>query len=152
MLERNCFHDKVLSQINLAINYTTLILAHLKADRKARNLILPKYERYKTHIDVYKELLECFGVIKSIYKSLNLEMLKLNVGSINFNNIIPSDVYNMASLIVSELSYIHSSLNIKKEPYDIIYPTHVFPSHVYQRVKLLKDKLNDLESILNGKK
>ncbi len=152
LLEKNCFHDKVFSQMNLAINYTSLILAHLKADRESRNLYEPKYERYKTHIDVYNILVDNFEIIERIYKKLHLNMLNLNLNSMSSTNIIPSDVYNMTSLVVSELSYIHSSLHITKEPYNIIYPINVLPSNVYQKAKLLKDKLNSIKSILDEKK
>jgi hypothetical protein len=59
-----------------------------------------------------------------------------------------SDVYDIASLIVSELSFLHSHLDGVLAPPDAYYAGRKFPSDVYQRAGLLEALLSDLQALV----
>ena len=50
----------------------------------------------------------------------------------------------MATLIVSELAYIHSRIADAQPPVRTYYPGHKLPSHVYQRAGILEVQLMEL--------
>ena len=57
----------------------------------------------------------------------------------------PSDVYSMATLLVSELTYLHMQVDDFEPPIRTYYPGSKLPSHVYQRVGILEAQLTELE-------
>ena len=71
-------------------------------------------------------------------------MLILEVGESQFETVTPSDVYDIASLIVSELAYLHEQLKQLQSPRKVYNPGRKLPSHVYQRTGILEKQLTDL--------
>ena len=61
-------------------------------------------------------------------------------------SVTPSDVYDIASLLLSELAYMQNRVDTKRliEPY---YPGYKTPSHVYQRAQHLQRYLAELERL-----
>ena len=59
-----------------------------------------------------------------------------------------SDVYDLASLLVSELAYLDSRVASGKSPIDSYYPGRKLPSHTYQRVGILKAQLSQLVALV----
>jgi hypothetical protein len=61
-----------------------------------------------------------------------------------------SDVYDMATLVVSELSYLWSQLEDAPPPRPAYYPGRKFPSHAYQRAGLLERQLAELSALVDS--
>ena len=100
--------------------------------------------------DVYLRLVGCFDRIRKIAAESDLKVLELEAeGSQKAaENAEPSDVYDIASLLVSELAYLHSHLNEAKPPREVYFAGRKFPSHVYQRAGILELQLIRLEEVV----
>jgi hypothetical protein len=64
--------------------------------------------------------------------------------------VTPHDVYNLASLIVSELRFLHAQVDGALSPPEPYYPGRQFPSDVYQRAGLLEILLIDLQALVQA--
>ena len=60
----------------------------------------------------------------------------------------PSDVYDLASLLVSELAHLHSLHGELRRPRRVFAPGPMFPSHAYQRAGLFESQLIQLEQLV----
>ena len=77
-------------------------------------------------------------------------MLTLRSREENLAQLTPSDVYDMATLLVSELAYLWAQLDDAAVPRPAYYPGSRFPSHVYQRAGLLERQLSDLAALVDA--
>ena len=75
-------------------------------------------------------------------------MLALEVEAEELAVVTPSDVYDVASLLVAELAHLHRQFPDAEPPHETYYPGRKFPSHVYQRVGILESQLIELEKQL----
>ena len=66
------------------------------------------------------------------------------------NDVTPSDVYDVASLLVSELAYLHARLPNAGAPRSSYNPGDKLPSHVYQRAGMLERQLSELNKWVEG--
>ena len=57
----------------------------------------------------------------------------------------PSDVYDLATLLVSDLTYLYGRLKDVPPIPSVPFPGRKFPSHVYQQAGTLLDHLRALE-------
>lgn len=112
-----------------------------------RNFSEPEFIPGKTPSDVFNSLIDCYAQIREIAMQSNIEILEINSASKN-GLYVPSEVYDIATLLVSELSYIHDTVPGLSEAEHSYYPGRVYPSHVYQRGLLLKRILDDLHSLI----
>ncbi len=145
LLDKKFSPSEVYEIITTSINYMSIIL------RKNKNSIrVPKdieYKRFKTPKDVYKLLTECYLIIAKEFPKFNIEVMNIDL-TLSQNEIIkPNNVYELASLILSEISYLYQEMNLKKEPYRAIYSGKKIPSQVYQRVGILKKQLIQLKDL-----
>ena len=53
-------------------------------------------------------------------------------------------MYDIASLLVSELAYMRSLVGDDENLSEVVYPGRVFPSHVFQNAGILEIQLNEL--------
>lgn len=112
----------------------------------------PDFEHGKRPVDVYSRLVECYARIRAIaersgIRALKLEMPKSDAGVDNPTQISPSDVYDIAILVVSELAYLHAQLNYTEPPTQAYDPGLKVPAHVYQRAGVLLLQLTELEKL-----
>jgi hypothetical protein len=56
----------------------------------------------------------------------------------------------MATLLVSDLAYLHAQLNNNESPKPIPYPGRTFPSHVYQQATVLLHQLEALKQLVEN--
>lgn len=75
-------------------------------------------------------------------------MLELRIDDSQIESAEPSDVYDVASLIIAELAYLHSKIPGAKSPREVYYVGRKFPSHVFQRVGILEGQLVRLELLV----
>src|SRR5690606_29025289 len=101
----------------------------------------PPPERGKQPVDVFLRLVECYAILETIAYQSGIPVLHLdlptakNVG--HSRQLEPSDVYDMATLLVSDLAYLHAQLKQIDSPRSITYPGRMCPSHVDQQATAL---------------
>ena len=106
----------------------------------------PAFERRKSPADVYRRLVGCFTLIRKIMERSGLKALTLTTHPAEVN---PSDVYDIASLSVSELTLLHAHLDATLPPPAPYYPGRKFPADVYQRAGLLETILTKLLQLVD---
>ena len=149
LLERRFAPDEVYKVVNLAIGYAANMLAQYPgAERIPKKLL---YEKNKKPIDVYCRLHNCLLQIIKIYQVDGFDILEIDISDIQEKNISPSDVFDMASLIVARLDYLHKKNNISRQPRETYFPGRKFPSDVYQQAGILEQQLSNLLSYVEKK-
>jgi hypothetical protein len=131
-------------QVTLAVGYAAQLRTQFADTRMPE---APVFERRKRPADVYHRLIECFARVRAVMQHSGLSALALDRHPATVTS---SDVYDIASLIVSELSFLHSRLDSVLAPPDAYYPGRKFPSDVYQRAGLLEALLIDLQALVEA--
>jgi hypothetical protein len=142
LLDRPFAPSDVFEQVTLAVGYAAQLRTRFSGTFMPQP---PPFERRKRPQDVYHRLVACFARVQVIMAHSGLETLTLDHHP---EGITPSDVYDIASLIVSELSFLHDHLNSDLTPPTPYYPGRKFPSDVYQRAGLLEALLIDLQALV----
>lgn len=110
----------------------------------------PEFVAGKMPSDVYRRLLTCLDRVERIEMSSNRKPFTL--GPLTDNQIdssAPSDVYDIACIIVAELAYLHSENAHATRPVKVYPPGRQFPSDVFQRVGILEKQLIELEEMVS---
>ena len=105
----------------------------------------PPFERRKRPADVYRKLITCFEEIHELGERSGVTMLELKVDEAQIERVEPSDVYDVASLLVSELAYLHSQRASALPPRNVYSPGKKLPSHVFQRIGILCGQMEMLQ-------
>lgn len=143
MLDQRFSPSDVFQQVSLAMSYTSSLLASFSEFNRIPDS--PSLERGKRPVDVYWRLVHCFQLVKEIGNLSGLQILELNPRIDEDEVVEPSEVYDIASLVVSELAFFHSQLREAKPQRKVYYPGRKFPAHVYQRVGILEAQLVKLK-------
>ena len=147
LLEKQISPSDVYQEVTLAMSYASGLLAAVPgAERNPDPLA---FEPGKQPADVFLRLVGCFGIVRNIARSSGLELLELTpVQGTKYDTeaVVPSDVFEISSLLVSELKYLHGKLPQAAPPREVYYPGPKFPSHVFQRVGILEAQLEQLEN------
>ena len=145
LLDERFAPSDVFQQVTLAVGYAARLRASFPGDRipEAPELVVGKQPQ-----DVYRRLIECFSLIRDIAVGSGLDILELQTSDDHTQYITPSDVYDIASLLVSELAHIHSRLDGAKSPRQAHYPGRKFPSDIYQRAGILQAQLLELRGLV----
>jgi hypothetical protein len=142
LLNQQYAPSDVFQQVTLAVGYAAQLRTQFPGTRMPE---APAFERRKRPADVYHRLIECFARVRAVMQYSGLNALTLDRHP---ETVTPSDVYDIASLIVSELSFLHSQLDGVLAPPDAYYPGRKFPADVYQRAELLEALLIDLQTLV----
>ena len=142
MLDREFSPSDVYQQVTVAIGYTARLLAQFPDSTRIPDP--PAFERGKRPVDVYRRLAGCYARVRKIAEQSGLKSPELEVAEHLVEAVEPSDVYDMVSLIISELAFIHSKVPGASTPRPAYFPGRKFPSHVFQRVGILETQLIDL--------
>ena len=105
--------------------------------------VMGAIQRASAQIDtVRQELATVIGEVHGV------AMLKLNLRrELRRRDILPADVYDLATTLLSEVAYLTLVLDAKDVGAPPIErPKHVFPSHVYRMAGMLQDELARLEA------
>ena len=143
LLEKRFTPSDVFQQVTLAMNYGASLLARFPGATRIPKQ--PAFERGKRPDDVFKRLIECYELVRNIAQRSGVKMLDLNIDKTTIKGKTPSDVNDVASLIVSELAYLHTLLDNAEAPARVYYPGRKLPSHVFQRAGMLKAQLEELK-------
>jgi hypothetical protein len=132
----------VFEQLTDALGTTNRLLAQFP-DRSEPTT--PHFERYKTPADVHSELVKCATQLNNVLKASNLGTMEVN-WNLEPAQITPNDVYQLATLIVSELKYLESLAPpiVDSPTYTDLPPGRKLPSHNFQRASLLCGQVTEL--------
>lgn len=136
----------VIGQVTLGIRYLSGLL-HLFPGASIVPTF-PDLEHGREPWDVYYRLTECYSELGAIARTSQVKMLTLATQNLDRPNIQPNDVYDLATLIVSELAYLHGHLPEAELPPIATPPRPVVPSHVYQQAGGLQSLLKELRNLV----
>ena len=129
--------------VGLGIEYTTQLLREFpNAPAPAP---LPALERGRKSWNSYDHLIDCYMVLGSIARESNIKMLTLAPQNLDRPDIQSNDVYDLATLVISELAYLHVHLPHIPPPQPVRLHGPILPSHVYQQVGGLLAQLKVLQ-------
>jgi hypothetical protein len=147
LLERRFSPSDVYQQVMLGVGYAASLLTQFPGVvEKPKPASL---ERGKQPTDVFLRLVACYSRLEAIAQESHIKVLHLNPEmarrAVKDVEVQPSDVYDIATLLVSDLAYFHAQIKDATLPGPISYPGRKFPSHVYQQAGVLLDQLISLE-------
>lgn len=137
----------VFQQVTVAVHYASIMLEQF--DQSVATIEAPEFEEAKIPAQVYDLLMICFEIIRKMETTFGAEVLTLRLPEGGVGDISPSDVYDIASLLVAELAYLHAQIPDANPPERAYYPGLKFPSHVFQRAELLRRQLVTLQRFEN---
>ena len=144
LLQQRFGPAEVYQQLTYAVGLSSSILATVvSADRLG---IEPAFARRKTPVDVYRKLIAIYTIIHETVNLSGIECLVIEEAESERTDVSPNDVYDLASLLVSELSYLHSLTPGAGAPKESYYPGDKLPSHVYRRASRLESQVTTLRS------
>ena len=143
LLEQQVAPSDVFEQVTVGIGYASRMLEHVPDSTPIPQP--DELEQGKVPSDVYQRLLLCLDHIHQIGETAGHSMLKLEADESLYAKAQPSDVYHLASLLVSELAYLHSQRRDLDDPPRVYYVGRKFPSDVYQRASILEKQLAALQ-------
>jgi hypothetical protein len=147
MLQRSFSSSDVFQQISWGIRYAKALLAQFPA--ATPSAASPPFERRKQPGEVFLRLVQCFKHVEEIARLSGTAVLHLDAKAarhaVDDLKIQPSDVYDLATLLVSDLTYLYGRLKDVPPIPSVPFPGRKFPSHVYQQAGTLLDHLRALE-------
>jgi hypothetical protein len=143
LLDQRIAASDVYEQVSLAIAYAARLRSRWPGERIAPE---PAWEPGKRPVDVLDRLVRCFELARSIAEQENLDVLQLGVTEASLNATTPSDVYDIASLLVSELAYLDRMLDDSTVIRKTRYPGRKNPSDVFQRAGILLRQLEEINA------
>jgi len=148
VLERPFTPGDVVHQVNLAIQYAAGLLKQFPGT--SPNPEAPPFERGKQPGEAFLRLVDCFERLESIAKHSKVSVLHFDRTAVNkavnHYDFHPSDIYDMATLLVSDLAFLYANIKNLESPATVHYPGgRIFPSHVYQQAGILYAQLVELE-------
>ncbi len=143
LLKKQFYPSDVYQKINESIHLMAVLLAtepSIKRIPSAKAL-----ERRKTPSDVYAYLIETRSILTKILNNSGIKFVHLKHD--DKGGKVPSDVYDLASLLVADLHYVHSLKLKALLPAKTYLVGNKTPSDVYQRVSILKQQLLTLQKL-----
>lgn len=103
------------------------------------------FERAKRPADCYQRLLRCLELARALVRGHGQPVIE-TAPSLEAETILPSDVYDLASLVLGEVAYLHSLKPDPNPPYPFEgnLPGRKLPAHVWQLVGVLESQLQHL--------
>ena len=133
----------VAEQVSLGIEYTRHLLRKFPAPPAPASL--PPLERGRKPWNSYDRLIDCYMVLGDIARASNINMLSLATQNLDRPDIQPNEVYDLATLVISELAYLHAHVPHAIPPQPVRLHGPILPSHVYQQAGGLLAQLQILK-------
>ena len=146
MLQRRYVPSDVFQQVTLAVNITSALLARFPNQR--RIVTQPEFVAGKRPADVARQLLRCLAVVNEIGQASGYKMISVELTDIAPAQVVPGHVFDVAALLVSEVSVLYNELPVTEPVFDSVFPGMKFPSHVYQRARMLEGQLIELRKLV----
>lgn len=142
LLDQSLAPTDVYGQVETAIGYAALLL-----ERFAGATSLPPSPplvRGMRPADVHQRLTACLEPIREVATRLGTSTLRLESMDLSPEVVKPSDVYDVATLLVSQLSYLNKATGNGRELERERYSERKRPSDVYRRADVLRQQLDAL--------
>jgi hypothetical protein len=147
LLEQKFESSEVYQEVTHAIGYASRLLARFPDSKRIPDP--PILERGKKPSDVFQKLMTSYELIQEIAGQSGLQIVKFEVDKAEASKANSGDSYNLISLIVSELAWLHSKLENAAPPPGSYFPGYRFPSHTFQRVGILEAQLSLLKGFVS---
>jgi len=137
LLHKRFAPSDVFQQVTIATNVMAQLLATFDGVER-----IPEHDeivRRKTPTEVYVRLMECFEVLREITILSGGQILEFTKHDDRTR--IPSDVYDLTSLLVADIEYLHAQKASVKTAANVFFPGDKIPSHVFQRASILQKQL-----------
>jgi hypothetical protein len=127
----------VFQQVSLAVAYA----ARLGAEAKET-----PFQRGKRPADCYDRLTACLELARGLVRKSNHPVIDVAPRAGEPGGVVPSDVYDLASLVLGEVAYLHALRKDAPAPYPFEgnSPGRKLPSHVWQLAGTLEQQLTQL--------
>ena len=143
MLERQAQPGDVYQRVQQAVFYAAEILAALGDDEPMP--ALPAYEAGLRPAHVYGRLLEVFDRLSVAFEGLGLNMVRWSGGAYTVDpSLGPGDVFDLATLLTSELEYLHALIPAARVPLQVEHPGRRWPSDVNRQAGVLNEQMSRL--------
>lgn len=142
LLERGWRPREVFREVTLAVSLASEVLGRFPGATRLPSA--PPFERKKRPADVYMRLMGCFDLVREALTAAGVKVMKLDAKGVNPSLVQPSDVFDVASVIVAELRFLRARFTDKPLRYMPYAAGRKLPSHVYQRAGLLERQLEEL--------
>ena len=142
LLQRRFSPSDTYQQLTLAIGYASNLLSVFPDAQRLPDP--PDFERGKQPMDVFSRLMECHQISRKIAEKSGTKTLSIRFGDQVDERVRPGQVYDLTSLLVAELAYLHQLRGDLQPPRRVFQPGSKFPSHAYQRAGLLQRQLENL--------
>ena len=134
----------VYGQVLLATSYAAGMLLAYPEEQSVPEL--PVFETGMMPADAYRRLVDCLRLTRQIAEIAEFQLLRFETTRRVRTDVLPSDVYDLATILVSYIGHLALRLDAPEAYPDLSTPEHVFPSHVYQRAGALHQQLSVLVS------
>jgi hypothetical protein len=127
----------VYQQVSLAVAYTARLIG-------AEPPAAPAFARGKRPSDCYDRLRSCLELVRARIKAAGQPVIEHAPEP--GDSTVPSDVYDLASLVLGEVAFLHALQPDPNPPYpwEGNAPGRKLPSHVYQLAGVLEQQLRQL--------
>lgn len=143
MLERDFQPGDVYQQVQQGIFYASEILVAM--DDESPFPSAPEYRPGLRPEHVAERLLLVFGRLSVAFEELGLQIVSWSEGAHQpAESISSSDVFDLATLLLSELEYLHSRVPGARAPIRAAHPGLRWPSDVYQVAGVLAEQASRL--------
>lgn len=139
MLEQAVQPGDVFQQVQQSVFYASEILTVVGDDTPFP--AVPTYDPGLMPAHVYGRLLAVFDRLAEAFETLDLEMVDWRGGAYDVDeSLTPSDVFDLATLLLSELEYLHAQVPDARAPLQAPHPGRRWPSDVYQQAGVLAEQ------------
>ena len=140
MLERQAQPGDVYQRVRQATFYASEILAAVGDPEPFPALEVREPGLQPLH--VFGRLFDVSRRLGVAFEALGLQLVDWpEPGDVMGQETTPSDVFDLATLILSELEYLHSRVPGARVPIQAEHPGHRWPSDVYQEAGVLSDQV-----------
>lgn len=131
-------HQKITEAIAIAT-------AILESNKDAILVFYPNpLERNIRAQDIYTKMVIMYDSMRPIMEHYDKKCLTLEEYEKNRVNVLPSDVYDLAVMFVSQLHYMHSLIPEVTKIKNSYYPGKVISADVYQRLSILEKQMMEV--------
>ena len=144
LLDKRFAPSDVFEELSLAIAHAANLRSRWPGERIPP---APDWEFGKRPTDVMKRLVQCSELVRSIAEAEGLQVLQFSLDESSLEAVSPSDVYDVAALLVAEMAYLDRMLVDTKAVRKARYPGRKVPSDVYQRAGILLQQLKEINEL-----
>jgi hypothetical protein len=139
LLARPLSPGDVFEQVALAVAYASRLTG-------SEPLAAPAFERAKAPSDCYQALAGVFDAARALIRRAGKPVLDAAPPAGEPAQIVPSDCFDLATLVLGELAFLHALAPDANPPapYELVRAGRKLPAHVFQQVGALRAQVDRL--------